>query len=69
VLQIAQIRYFAWLGGIGAKVIEVTDLRYANDQRVQVYTTRPVNELGVSATILTPEAWCFGCPVTPTYLK
>ena len=39
--EIAQIRYFARLGGIGAKVIEVTDLRYANHQRVQVSTTNP----------------------------
>jgi hypothetical protein len=36
---------------------------------VQVVVTDPVNEMSVQAAILSPEAYCYGCTITPNYLK
>ena len=66
--ELALIRYFVRLGGVGAFLHEVTDLRY-NLGRANVTVTTPVNEMSVQAAILSPESWCYGVRLTPTYLK
>jgi hypothetical protein len=66
--EIARARYFIRLGGIGAALQEVTDLRYV-DGYAQVVTSTPVNEMSVQAAILSSTMWCYGATVTPTYLK
>jgi hypothetical protein len=58
----------AVLGGVGATLFEVTDLRYV-DGYAQVVTSTPVNEMSVQAAILSPDAWAYGCTITPQYLK
>ena len=66
--EIARIRYFMRLGGEGATLFEVTDLRYV-DGYAQVTATTPVNEMSVQAAIMSPAAWAYGCTITPNYLK
>ncbi|QZE10480.1 minor tail protein [Mycobacterium phage ScoobyDoobyDoo] len=66
--EIALVRYFVRLGGVGAYLHEVTDLRY-EDGRVNVTTTTPVNDVSITASIINPKAWAYGCRVTPHYLK
>jgi hypothetical protein len=56
--EIARIRYFIRLGGVGATLFEVTDLRYV-DGYAQVVTSTPVNEMSVQAAILSPDAWAY----------
>jgi hypothetical protein len=46
--EIARIRYFIRLDGVGATLFEVTDLRYV-DGYAQVVTSTPVNEMSVQA--------------------
>jgi hypothetical protein len=65
--EIANIRYFARLGGSGAFLHDVTELAY-NDTAI-VSTTVPVNELVVQSTILSPTAWAYGARLTPNYLR
>jgi hypothetical protein len=66
--DVALVRYFVRLGSVGAYLHEVTDLRYA-DGRAVLTTTTPVTDVSVTATILSPRAWAYGCRVTPYYLK
>jgi len=66
--DIAQVRYFVRLGGVGSFLHEVTDLRY-QDGRAYVTSTTPVNEVTVQAAILSSESWAYGMRLTPTYLK
>ena len=50
----------------------VSDL-YAEIARIryyaQVVAQQPVNEMSVQAAIMSPEAWAYGCTMTPAYLK
>lgn len=66
--ELALVRYFVRLGGVGSTLHEVTDLRYANG-RANVTVTTPVNEFTVQAAILSPKAWAYGCRIQPYYLK
>ena len=81
--EIAPIRYFVRLGGLGSYQHEVTDLRHAAtgwakypgtdevpvSSRATVTAPSPVNQIGVTAMILTPRAVAFGCAIRPHYLK
>ncbi|ATN87591.1 minor tail protein [Mycobacterium phage Iota] len=67
--EIANVRYFIRLGASGSFLHEVTDLRYAQDGRAIVTTSTPTNQLSVQAAILSPEAYAYGCRITPSYLK
>lgn len=66
--EIAQIRYFVRLGGLGAFLHEVSDLRYV-DGYAQVVTTNPVTQMSIQAAIMSPESYAYGATVTPSYLK
>ena len=66
--EIARIRYFVRLGGIGSVLHEVSDLRYVTGY-AQVVAQQPVNEMSVQAAIMSPEAWAYGMTITPAYLK
>lgn len=66
--ELALVRYFIRLGGVGSYLHEVTDLRY-QDGRVNVTTTNPVSDVSVTATILSPQSFAYGCRITPYYLK
>jgi len=66
--EIARIRYFMRLGGLGTVLHEVSDLRYIEGY-AQVVAPTPVNEMSVQAAILSPEAYAYGCTITPAYLK
>jgi hypothetical protein len=66
--DIGRIRYFVRLGGVGAPLHEVSDLRYVQGY-AQVVAQQPVNEMSVQAAILSPEAWAYGCTIQPAYLK
>ena len=63
--EIAPIRYFMRLGGVGSYLHEVTELRYTNKGAVIVSATNPVTEMTIQAAIMGPEAWAFGCEVQP----
>ena len=65
--EVAHIRYFIRLGSSGT-LHDVTDLRYASDHSI-VSVTTPVNQMTVSATILSNEVWAYGASITPNYLK
>jgi hypothetical protein len=67
--EVALIRYYARLGDINSTQHEVTDLRYSSNPVVQVSRTTPVNEMQVTAAILSPKAYAFGCRITPKYLR
>lgn len=66
--ELALVRYFVRLGGVGSYLHEVTDLRYT-DGRANVTTTVPVSDVSITASIISPEAWAYGARVTPHYLK
>jgi hypothetical protein len=66
--EIARIRYFIRLGGIGSVLHEVSDLRY-NEGYAQVVAPTPVNEMSVQAAIMRPEAYAYGATIIPAYLK
>ena len=67
--EIASIRYYITLGGgLGPPLIEVSDLRYVQGY-AQVVTPTPVNEMTVTTTIMSPEAYAYGCSLQPAYLK
>lgn len=66
--ELALVRYFVKLGGIGAPLHEVTDLRFANG-RANLTVTNPVNEFSIQGVAMSPEAWMYGARVTPYYLK
>jgi len=65
--DVAQIRYFARLGGEGNFLHDVTALRYAG--LAIVSNTTPVNEVSCQAAILSPNAWAYGAVLVPNYLK
>lgn len=65
--EVAQIRYFARLGGAGEFLHDITVLRYTNTAIVS--STFPVNEVSVQAAILSPTAWAYSATITPNYLK
>ena len=66
--EIAPIRYFVTLGGLGGTMHEVSDLRYVQGY-AQVVAQTPVNQMSVSVAIRSPEAYAFGTTITPAYLK
>ena len=65
--DVAQIRYFARLGGEGNFLHDVTALRYTG--LAIVSNTTPVNEVSCQAAILSPTAWMYSATLTPNYLK
>lgn len=67
--ELAHIRYFMRLGGIGALLHDVTPLRYATTGYAQVSCTQPVNELSLQVAVLSPRAYAYGADVEPKYLK
>lgn len=67
-VETTPIRYFVWLGDTDAEPVEVTDLRYADNQAI-VTTSEPVTAIQVQAVITSNRAYAFGCTVTPNYLK
>lgn len=73
------IRYFARLGEppvydqngdliSGAEPVEVTDLRYTKSEAI-VTTSEPVKQMQIQAVINSPNAYAFGCTITPNYLR
>ena len=66
--ELALIRYFVRLGGGSEFLHDVTPLRYATGAAQVVHTT-PVNEFSVTAMILSPKVWVYGCSLTPHYLR
>lgn len=66
--QIAPIRYFVQLGGIGSYLHEVTDLRYTRSETVVTAPT-PVHEFSLRTIVLSPKSWAFGCTAQPLYLR
>lgn len=67
--DLALIRYFARLGGVGAFMHDITPLRYSDAGIAQVSATEPVNEFSVTTTILSPKAYAYSCSLAPLYLK
>ena len=65
--ELAHIRYFIRLGGGSEFLHEVTDLRYKDS--AYVVSGRPVTEMSVQVTIVSPKAWAYGLDLAPTYLK
>ena len=59
--EIARIRYFVRLGGMGATLHEVSDLRYIEGY-AQVVAQQPTNEMSVQAAILCPRLTAMGAP-------
>lgn len=66
-VELAHVRYFMRLGGLGAHLFDVTELRYADSAIVS--TTTPVNEFSLETVILTPKAYVYGAKAQPLYLK
>jgi hypothetical protein len=66
--QIAPIRYYIRLGGLGSYRHEVTDLRHIKSTTT-VTSSTPANEIALTTVILSPRAWAFGATVTPNYLR
>jgi hypothetical protein len=66
-VDVAHIRYYCRLGGSGAFLHDVTELRYTDTSIVSA--TTPVNEALVQAVILSPTAYAYGATLVPNYLK
>jgi hypothetical protein len=66
--QIAPIRYYIRLGGLGSYRHEVTDLRHIRSTTT-VTTSLPASEIAMTTVILSPKAWAFGLTATPHYLR
>lgn len=66
--QVAPIRYYVRLGGLGSYRHEVTDLRHIKSTTT-VTSSTPVNEIALTTVILSPRAWSFGLTAVPHYLR
>ena len=63
--EICPIRYFIRLGEVGAYLHEVTDLRFTQGY-AQVSTTNPVTKVGITAMLMSPKAYAYGCRIQPS---
>ena len=66
--QIAPIRYFVRLGGLGSYRHEVTDLRHVKSTTT-VTSSTPVNDIALTTVVLSSKAFAFGCTAVPHYLR